>query len=176
MGVGAYLKFHFHQLRRFQPVLLGALVTSLALVVFALGSYFVNTSRLAAEQEALARQAVHLDIPANASAAVKPLALPSFDSVVLLSAIEQACVSTKVSTDAITFALEDGAGQPYRRYRASFTMLGRYPQIRAAIAKVLREVPFSSLESIKCMRDDIAEADVSCSVNMSAFYKLAQFR
>lgn len=177
MGVWAPLKFHSLQLWRFRPALLAALLISSALLVISTGSYLVNTHRLTGAQGALAPPSrIPVQASAGSPAAVKPLALPPFDSVILVSAIEQASVSMKVSTDELTFALEEGAGQPYRRHRASFTALGRYPQIRAAIASILREVPYSSLDSMKCMRNDIGELDVSCSVTLSAFYRRAPSR
>lgn len=176
MGVRASLRFYSVQLGRFRPRLLAALVTSSSLLVFSTASYLVNIDLLTAEQAALALQSQPWQTPAESQAPLKAPDLPPFDSVTLVSAIDRASVAMKVTSDALTFALEDGAGQPYRRYRASLAMLGRYPHIRAAIVTVLQEVPYSSLDSIKCTRDDIAEVDVNCTVTMSVFYQRAHSR
>jgi len=171
MSVGASFRFYFLQLRQFHPALLAALLFASALFVLSVGIYFVNIEKLKTEQGAMARSLRSLSSAAGSATAVKTLALSPFDSTILVSAIEQEAAVAKVSTDAFTFALEDGPAQPYRRYRASFAMLGRYPQIRAAIAGILQKVPYSSLDSIKCTRDDIGEVDVNCTIKMSAFYK-----
>ena len=171
MSAGAAFRFYFLQLRQFHPALLAALLFASALLVLSVGSYLVNIDKLKTEQGALERSLRPSSPPAELTMAVKPLALPPFDSTILVSAIEHEATAAKVSTDTFTLVLEDGTAQPYRRYRASFVMLGRYPQIRTTIAGVLKKVPYSSLDSIKCMRDDIGEVDVNCTVNMSAFYK-----
>lgn len=172
MRAGAFLVFHGLRLRRFHPALLAvAGVTSVLLLVSA-GSVLVQARKVAAGRAALAAQAHAARAPA-APAGMQPLNLPPFDATVLIAAIEQASLSAQVNTDGFAFAVEDTAGLPYRRYRASMEMVGRYPQIRAAIAGVLREVPSSALSAVKCMRDDIGEADVRCTVVMSAFYRRA---
>ncbi len=171
MSAGVAFRFYCLQLRQFHPALLAALLIASGLLVLSIGSYLVNIDKLRAEQSALQQYSRSSALPTASATAVKPFALPPFDSTILVSAIEQEAAAAKISTDAFTFALEDGPAQPYRRYRASFAMLGRYPQIRAAIAGVLQKVPYSSLDSIKCTRDDIGEVDVNCTINMSAFYK-----
>jgi hypothetical protein len=104
----------------------------------------------------------------------KELALPEFDSVPIIGAIEGAAVATKTFVDEMTFVLEDSQAQPYRRYRATFTVAGRYPDIRSFVEMLSDSIPNSSLDSIKCARDEIDAPDVSCALTVSAFYKVRE--
>lgn len=170
MRAVAFLTFHGLRLRRFHPMLLFMAGGMLFVSVLLASAIVIQSRTVAAAHASLASQVQSATTPVTSSG-VKPIDLPSFDATTLIGAIERESISRQVGSDTFVFAVDDTAGLPYRRYRVSMEMVGRYPQIRGALAGVLHAVPFSALDTLKCMRDDIGETDVRCTVAMSAFYR-----
>jgi hypothetical protein len=173
MSVGALLIFHALRLRRFQPAFFMAMTVSVILLLIAAVSYLTNAYGLR-QEHSMAAQLQTARAPAGTRPTVSPPVLPAFSASVVLEAIERGSTSAQVTVDDFTFVLEDSAGVPYRRYRASMSMAGRYPQVRQALARILGQLPYGALDAIKCTRADIVEVDVVCSVTISTFYRRTQ--
>lgn len=113
----------------------------------------------------------------------KPTALPkdgvtlakrdvkAFRSSHLLAIIEHGASTANVKIDEISFAVDDSPNQPYVRYRASFTVLSRYPTIRKFISEILAGSEGVVLDTVACRREDVTAADVRCDISAYVAYQ-----
>lgn len=97
--------------------------------------------------------------------------LPSFDSAHLVEMLTQTAKGAKLDIDETTLTLDDGTGQPYLRYRVSFSVTSSYPIIRRFVDDLKANVPNISLDSISCSRSDINTAPLGCDLAFSAYYR-----
>lgn len=97
--------------------------------------------------------------------------LPRFEPNKLVEAINRLAANTKLPIDEVSFVLEDVRNQPYVRYRATLSVSSRYPAIRHFLDALQADQPQVALDGISCERDDIAAADTTCDVTLSAFYR-----
>lgn len=97
--------------------------------------------------------------------------LKAFRSSHLLSILEQSASSTSVKLDEISFAVDDAPNQPYVRYRATFTVLSRYPRIRKFISEILAGSEGVVLDTVSCRREDVNTVDVRCDISAYVAYQ-----
>lgn len=97
--------------------------------------------------------------------------LPEFHSVPLVQTIERSASQNGTSVNEIRFAFEESHTQPFLRYRASFSVVGKYFDIRAFTEDVNTTLPFAYLDKIHCSREDGVATDVVCAMTISAVYQ-----
>jgi len=97
--------------------------------------------------------------------------LKAFRSSHLLAIIEQGASTANIKIDEISFAVDDSPNQPYVRYRASFTVLSRYPTIRKFISEILAGSEGVVLDTVACRREDVTAADVRCDISAYVAYQ-----
>jgi hypothetical protein len=97
--------------------------------------------------------------------------LKAFRSSHLLAIIEQGASTANIKIDEISFAVDDSPNQPYVRYRASFTVLSRYPAIRKFISEILAGSEGVVLDTVACRREDVTAADVRCDISAYVAYQ-----
>jgi len=97
--------------------------------------------------------------------------LKAFRSSHLLAIIEQGASTTNIKIDEISFVVDDSPNQPYVRYRASFTVLSRYPTIRKFISEILAGSEGVVLDTVACRREDVTAADVRCDISAYVAYQ-----
>lgn len=109
---------------------------------------------------------------ANDANVSKPSAdLKTFRSSHLLSILENGASAAAIKLDEISFAIDDSPNQPYVRYRASFTVLSRYPTIRKFISEILAGSEGVVLDTVACRREDVNAADVRCDISAYVAYQ-----
>lgn len=99
------------------------------------------------------------------------VSLKAFQSSHLLAIIEQGASGANIKLDEISFAIDDSPNQPYVRYRASFTVLSRYPTIRKFIAEILAGSEGVVLDTVACRREDVNAVDVRCDISAYVAYE-----
>lgn len=97
--------------------------------------------------------------------------LKAFRSSHLLTILEEGASSANIKLDEISFAIDDSPNQPYVRYRASFTVLSRYPIIRKFISEILAGSEGVVLDTVTCHREDVNAADVRCDISAYVAYQ-----
>jgi hypothetical protein len=97
--------------------------------------------------------------------------LKAFRSSHLLSVLENGASAASIKLDEISFAIDDSPNQPYVRYRASFTVLSRYPTIRKFISEILAGSEGVVLDTVACRREDVNAADVRCDISAYVAYQ-----
>lgn len=97
--------------------------------------------------------------------------LKAFRSSHLLSILENGASAAAIKLDEISFAIDDSPNQPYVRYRASFTVLSRYPTIRKFISEILAGSEGVVLDTVACRREDVNAADVRCDISAYVAYQ-----
>ena len=109
-----------------------------------------------------------LQPPKSASTKVN---LKAFRSSHLLAILEQGASAANIKLDEISFAIDDSPNQPYVRYRASFTVLSRYPTIRKFISEILAGSEGVVLDTVACRREDVTATDVRCDISAYVAYQ-----
>lgn len=104
---------------------------------------------------------------------VIPTDLPYFHTTPFANAIERSAERVGVRMGEVAFSFDDVPTQSFLRYRANFTLVGRYPAMRDFVEQVGTTLRYISLDSMHCLREDIKAIDVSCAVTMSAIYRRA---
>lgn len=97
--------------------------------------------------------------------------LKAFRSSHLLSILEQGASAANIKLDEISFAIDESPNQPFVKYRASFTVLSRYPTIRKFISEILAGSEGVVLDTVACRREDINTADVRCDISAYVAYR-----
>ncbi len=169
----SWCRFHFLRLARMHSFGLTSAVLLSAFGVAA-GLFWLSVVRheaavrrdIAGLNKSLA-QLVSLPAPQGSGR----IDLPRFEPNKLVEAINRLALNTKLPLDEISFVLEDNRNQPYLRYRATLSVSSRYPAIRRFLDALEAEQPQVALDAISCERDDIAAAETTCDVNLSAFYR-----
>lgn len=103
--------------------------------------------------------------------AAKEVSLKAFRSTHLLSILEQGASAANIKLDEISFVVDESPNQPYVRYRASFTVLSRYPTIRKFISEILAGSEGVVLDTVACRREDISAVDVRCDISAYVAYQ-----
>jgi hypothetical protein len=151
-----------------------AMVAAAALLLVAVFAYraTIEGTLLAArgEEEGLGRRSPTMALPPSESSLAK-MDLKVFRSSHLLAILEQGASSANIKLDEISFAIDDSPTQPYVRYRASFTVLSRYPTIRKFISEILAGSEGVVLDTVVCRREDVNAADVRCDISAYVAYQ-----
>lgn len=146
---------------------------SLSLLIAAFGYRVTSEAALqAARAEALqlfdGLDSPSIQRPRNAATKVR---LKVFQSSHLLAILEQGASSANIKLDEISFVIDDSPNQPYVRYRATFTVLSRYPTIRKFISAILAGSEGVVLDTVACRREDVTAADVRCDISAYVAYQ-----
>jgi hypothetical protein len=107
----------------------------------------------------------------QASGVRESVDLKAFRSSHLLSLLEQSASSAAVKLDEISFAVDDAPNQPYVRYRATFSVIARYPTIRKFISGILAGSEGVVLDTVSCRREDVSAVDVRCDISAYVAYQ-----
>lgn len=99
--------------------------------------------------------------------------LDSFDSGVLLGALNGAATLVALPVNELVFRLDDNPARPYLRYTATVKVFGDYPAVRKFVDAVRKPLPQTSLDALSCTRTDIQSVHLSCELTLSAFYRRA---
>lgn len=155
-------------------VLSGAMVC-----VCASGVYWLTARSLredaAAELSAAVQIRAATRAPAMAvqPAAGSPLSLPAFSAADLTTHFHAAAAAVKLPVDEVSYVMDNAEAQPFLRYRVTLAVKTGYPEIRKFAAALADELPNAVLDSVRCGRDDIAAAVLSCDLAFSAYYRKA---
>jgi|GEM_PF-2021951 len=166
------LRFHQRRLWQNEPRLFAALLVSLTVCIVSTLAYWEQRERARTawnELQSIGR-APAATVPAS-SKSIGAADLPPFQASKLLERLHRAAEVSALSLDDISLTLDDSAGQPYLRYHASLTLSGSYAPIRTFIEQVLADAANSSLDGIRCTRDDIAATQLNCAITLSAYYR-----
>lgn len=105
------------------------------------------------------------------SSAWRELTLPEFNSSKAVDQITLIASDVGVPVDEVTYALENTAGYPYRRYRISMSVKAGYPEIRKFVAALASDMPNASLDAIRCARENALAQALGCELAFSVFYR-----
>ena len=97
--------------------------------------------------------------------------LPWFHSAQFIERLGHIAQDIKLPIDEVGFVLEEGNTQPYLRYRVTLTVSSSYPLIRQFAGEVVATMSHVDLDSIRCTRNDVASAALSCELAFSAFFR-----
>jgi len=117
------------------------------------------------------------------SAAAKPkvsstqltdaIELPEFNAADFAAEFNQIASEAGLPVEELAYAMESGAAQPYQRYRIKMEVKAGYPELRRFVAAVSAAQPNVSLDSLRCRREDVATAPLTCQLAFSAFFRKA---
>jgi len=139
----------------------------------ALVLHFANKEALRAariEAAALVKRGVPTSVQMAGSAPALAK-LKAFQSSHLVAILEQGASTANVKLDEISFAIDDSPNQPYVRYKASFTVVSRYPTIRKFISEILAGSEGVVLDTVACRREDVTVVDVRCDISAYVAYQ-----
>lgn len=168
--------FHLRRLVHGYPILCVGLTISVGLCIAA-GLMLIevrNATFAAIVEDARLRHAANGKFVAVLDDARVPKSLQPFNSAHLVQALNDASEKSSVPLNDVAFTLDDGPGQPFLRYRASFSVTANYVSVRRFIDRIHAELLDVSLDSISCAREAIDSQALKCSVVFSAFYARAQ--
>lgn len=118
------------------------------------------------------RLALHPSAPVQAAPAriVEP-ELPVFVASQAVEAFTTTAQDVGLPVDEVTYSLENGNDQPYRRYRISMSVKTGYPEVRRFVAALATGMPNVALDAIRCARENAAAPTLGCQLVFSAFYR-----
>jgi hypothetical protein len=150
-------------------------LTAGAALLLALTIAFYLNGKSALQQERLIANDLlfgeHRGADSVKKAVPSKIELKSFRSSLLLEILERGAAAVNIKLDEISFAVDDSPNQPYVRYRATFTVISRYPTIRKFISEILAGTEGVVLDTVACRREDIAAADVRCDISAYVAYQ-----
>lgn len=168
-----FLQFHCRKIFQDDPAAFAACTCAVLVLTLAIGA-----SSLAQRQHAEKRtQLVRLlgKAPGAASNAAAPapaaLDLPWFDSAQLVEQFSKAAEESKVPLDEVGYVLEESTQHPYLRYRITLSVSASYSSIRQFADSIPAAMRHIDLDSISCLRPDIAVAPLTCDLAFSAFFR-----
>lgn len=167
--------FNLRRLVRSQPFLCAAMAVTLALSIAAgaaLISVHIANANAVAELRRIEQFTNNAPLP-KAPVPDLRVSLQPFNSAQLVQAMNEVAAQVSLPLQEISFTLEDPAGVPYLRYRASLTVVAKYAIVRRFIDGIHAEVPDVSLDSLACKREAINAQPLECDLVFSAFYKVA---
>ncbi|HTD02724.1 hypothetical protein [Undibacterium sp.] len=168
-----YYKFHVIKFWRAQPLVFLMLALSSLIALAAAAMYLLQWQQAKLASAELNEVRAHrlTSRAANVAVADSPIPfLPPFSSAQLLHTLNKVASDTKLPIDEVGYVLDDGAAQPYLRYRVTLRVAASYPVIRTFINQLNAELSNVALDAISCSRDDIVQAELTCDVAFSAFF------
>lgn len=153
------------------PFALTAIAAGLLLAAFAYRFTSQSELRTARQEAGRLSKSGHPVIAAEVKAGRAKVDLKAFRSSHLLSILENGASAAAIKLDEISFAVDEAPNQPYVRYRASFTVLSRYPTIRKFISEILAGSEGVVLDTVACRREDVSVADVRCDISAYVAYQ-----
>jgi len=155
-------------------------MVALAMLVAAVALWLAAVRPLGAENQRLEAQAQTTGRPAAAPVAADAPAerlkryedqLPRTDAAVeWVARIHGIGTAAGVSLPSGEYRMERRAEDRLVRYRLSLPVTGSYPQIRAFVVDVLREVPAAALDDIQLRRDP-AGGRIEARVRLSLYLR-----
>lgn len=163
--------FYLRRAYQRSPLLLIFSAVSLSLFFLAAYAWLLAS---AAQQSRLVPEIpnTYNRVPAVQSKTAVP-DLPVFHTVPLVNAIERSSQRSGMAVGEVIFSLDDTNEKPFIRYQATFMLVGGYPAMRMFLKDMQASLVYVSLDSVHCLREDIDDSDVGCTITMSAFYKRA---
>lgn len=167
------MRFYSAQLFRAAPASFVVCCAALAAAVLLACVYLAGARQLAGRQNELAvlRRLPVANLPAVQGSSSPALSLPWFDSARLVEQLGVVAAETKLPIDEIGFVLEQSAQQPYLRYRVTLSVTAAYPAVRQFVDDVTSTMRHVELDSIGCVRADIALPAPTCELAFSAFFR-----
>lgn len=153
------------------PFALIAIAAALLLAAFAYRFTSQGVLQAAKQEASRLSRSGHPVIAAEGQGGRAKVDLKAFRSSHLLSILENGASAAAIKLDEISFAVDDSPNQPYVRYRASFTVLSRYPTIRKFISEILAGSEGVVLDTVACRREDVNAADVRCDISAYVAYQ-----
>ncbi|MBA5689981.1 hypothetical protein [Rugamonas apoptosis] len=119
-----------------------------------------------------ARNRVHAQsVSSSVAASSAAFALPWFESATLAQQFNRAATAAGLPVDEVGYVLEEGADQPFIRYRVSMTVSASYPAIRRFVDNIGATLSHVDLDAISCTRPDIMVVPLTCELAFSAFFR-----
>lgn len=171
----SYCRFHAVRLLRLERVMFVALAAVAIAVVVASGAYVAQRYQAGLNEQqvqelTVARRATSMKAKAAQPPIGAPADLPPFDSAHLVRVLNDVAADVGMPLDEVAYTLDDGATQPYLRYRVMLSVESTYPVIRKFSRGVAATLTNVALDEINCAREDIAVKALSCDLAFSVFY------
>jgi len=95
---------------------------------------------------------------------------PSVESTPdLLQTIYRAASSNQVKLDQGTYRLVVERGSRVQSYQITLPVKGNYPQIKSFLARIIKDIPTLSLDSIGFQRQGIADPTINSEVKLTLY-------
>jgi uncharacterized membrane protein YciS (DUF1049 family) len=166
-----FLRFHAAKQYRVSPWSFFFFILSLILLVLSAALWLRARLEVAAAAEELHQVMIRQSRPAPVFRHSPKVDLPAFEGSALPRAILAASERVKLPIGDISYAFDEGRGEPYRRYRARFGTGTNYTAIRHFIRELQARDSNVTLDGISCSRQDMRSAALNCEVALSAFYR-----
>ncbi|MCU6501528.1 hypothetical protein LPN04_27390 [Rugamonas sp. A1-17] len=175
-GIVGFFKFHLLRIMRAQPVsasltLMTVLMLAVGVAVWLEACHQLESTN--AQLAQLQKQAYKLTSASRmpvAATMIRPV-LPWFQSAELSDQLRRVADASGVPYDEVNYNLEDGAQQPFLRYRINMTVAAGYPAVRRFVAGLQSTLANIELDAITCKRADIATMSPTCELAFSAFFR-----
>lgn len=145
-------------------------------LVGALGwSFHFEAERISAQvsqaEAALRHTARSSELDPGAPGAIQSIPVGPLDSRALPNALYTAAQEQQIGLGDINFAQQPGSVDGLLIHRAELTLQARFPSIYRFIQTVQTRVPTSTLDGLRCSREDAAAEIVRCAIVLVAFYR-----
>lgn len=173
MKILPFCEFYVRQLLRRQPAaILGLSLSFLAALGACFALWYWSEQNHGLSSQLREAQIHPVKIPSVAtSAASSAVVLPAFSSAEFIEQFSAIARDEKIPADELFYVLETGAAQPFWRYRITVDVKTGYPELRKFIAALSSALPNVALDTIRCHREDVNAAGLSCQLAFSAFFK-----
>ena len=166
--------FHSIAFRRAYPMVFLCAIFALLAMLVAVTAWLIQLQQAESSEQqlrSLQAQTKPSVIALSAAALPKTEALPKFEGAPLVDTINQVAADLNLPVDEISYALEDGAAQPYLRYRMTLSIASNYPMVRRFTEALGMNLPNATLDSISCAREDVAQPALTCDLAFSMFFR-----
>jgi len=168
-----YCRFHLFRWSRAYPIVFWLVVASAFVLVITSALWGFQTLGAVESESAILRlsQKQSTSSPSPDMGPVMQNELPEFNSAQFVATLNHLAELTAMPIDDVAFNLDDTANLPYLRYRVKLSTAAIYPVIRSFVDRLRGELSNVSLDAISCARPDIGEAELTCELALSAFYR-----
>ncbi|MGG7607178.1 hypothetical protein [Massilia sp. BKSP1R2A-1] len=99
--------------------------------------------------------------------------LPLFSGAALVQGMNSVAKDVAIPFDEAVYMLDSSAAMPYKTYRVTIKTVAGYAEIRRFLPALAAELPNVHLDTIHCVRPDLAATTLSCELAFSAFFSKA---
>lgn len=173
MTILPFCWFYVRRLFQTQPMATSGLLFSFVLAAGACYAswYWEWQSQMLNERLREVKSLEGTPAPVVSTAASNAVALPIFSSAEFTEQFSTIAREAKVPLDELFYALESGQTQPFWRYRITVEVKTGYPELRDFIAALSSALPNLALDTVRCRREDVAAAGLTCQLALSAFFR-----